>query len=416
MVKLWCLGRSSCISAVEANCYGETKNSSSSRRKSGRKNGNSIMSQCDDREIKQMNDGNASDFGCEDTMRGSLTHPVALSSVGSSSSSHTSASAAALIEQYNDEEGDEERMDDDQKSCCSGGVDYSIDHGYENHAPDRRRRYSFGKRGSNKCGGIPLSRRRSSQYSLGQSNNNNHHHDELEEDLRYGYSSGGGNDCSNIPNFGTVLGSSSIRRNTPRRSSLKHKGAPRRASIGYTGEMTLILPTGEEKRKRSSITFANETDLNQTREVQPIRDMIGSGNVNRLWFQEEEYDHIKKEIVRIVRQSSTRNLMKHDVTTREPETWVETRGLENLGTDRRRYCNNIRQEAKNGVIEEYMLQKANGRYDEEAIRQMYTFHTIDCKIEAAERGAQDALFVQNYLKDSQVSSSSANHYNRRRSC
>jgi len=400
MNKLWCFGRSNCISVVEANCYGETK------RRPERKscNHNNQHNERDQQQQQYYRSPSTSDYGCEDTMMGSLT-PVVLSSV-SSSSSHTAASRTVMIEQYKDEE---EPGEIDKKSRCSGGVDY-INHGYENHIPDRRRRYSFGRRGSNKGGGIQrLHRRRSSQHDISDNKDHqwNNHHDELEEDLRYGYS--GGNDCSNI-HFGTVLGNSSTRRSTPRRSSLRNKETPRRASIGYTGEMTLVLPTGEERKKRSSITFADETE-NQTREVQPVQDMIGV-KVNRLWFQEEEYDHIKREIVRIVRQSSRRNLMNEDVISREPETWVCTRGLEKYDTDRRSHRNNIRQEAKNGVIEEYTLQKANGRYDEEAIRQMYTFHTIDCKIEAAERGAQDALFVKNDLKDPR----STKYYNRRRSC
>merc|ERR1712157_530953 len=97
----------------------------------------------------------------------------------------------------------------------------------------------------------------------------------------------------------------------PRRSSMKKNDSEstkrRRASISYRGEITIVLPTGEITKKRTSISFADEeTELNQIREIKPVSNMEGV-NPNRLWFQEEEYDFIKQEIVRILRQSAKEN-------------------------------------------------------------------------------------------------------------
>jgi len=177
--------------------------------------------------------------------------------------------------------------------------------------------------------------------------------------------------------------SSSSDHKTSRRSSLKNKGTPRRASIGYKGEMTLVLPNGEEKKRRTSISFVDDTK-NQTKEVRPIHKMVD--NNNRLWFQAEEYLHIRKEIYRVMRKSQLQPQSEHRNCTR---------GLENYNNS---YAENARKIASSQVLEEYMLQKGRGEYDDETIRQMYTFHTIDCQVEAVERGQNDAKSIQTYMK------------------
>lgn len=174
--------------------------------------------------------------------------------------------------------------------------------------------------------------------------------------------------------------SASSERQAPRRSSLRNKGTPRRNSIGYKGEMTLVLPTGEARKKRTSISFVDDTQ-NQTKEVKPVYEMIK--DTDRLWFKEEEYQNIKAEISRIMKQSKSN---KQD----------DFRGLENYKNSD---VEDIRREASAQVIEEYSLQKARGTYDGETIRQMYSFHTLDSEVEAAERGQKDERSIQNYMKD-----------------
>jgi hypothetical protein len=111
-----------------------------------------------------------------------------------------------------------------------------------------------------------------------------------------------------------VVGSTT-RTTTPRRSSLKGSDKsdynnkidgqkpPRRASIGYTGEiLTLILPTGETKEKRSSISFAEKADV---RMVEPVASMVE--NPRTLWFQAAEYQHILEKVQDVVEHAKAQS-------------------------------------------------------------------------------------------------------------
>jgi len=183
---------------------------------------------------------------------------------------------------------------------------------------------------------------------------------------------------------------------SPRRSSLKMSGLPRRASTGYRGEVTLLLPTGERKKKRTTISFVNDAK-NQMKEIKPIYEMVE--DTSRLWFQDDEYLDIKKEIYNIVKSTS-------DKSYKESKSRHCTRGLEHY-TDID--SEETRDLAKKHVIQEYSLQKARGEYNEESIRQMYTFHTIESQVKANERAKNDAKEIKKYLK-------SARNINRRVSC
>jgi len=196
----------------------------------------------------------------------------------------------------------------------------------------------------------------------------------------------------------------------PRRSSMKKNDSEstyrRRASISYRGEITLVLPTGERTKKRTSISFADEeTELNQIREIKPVSTMVGV-DPNRLWFQQEEYNFIKREIVRILKQSVKEN--KGEGPGVERGGWkICTRGLEPI-----MYGNSTkeaRQEANRSVIEEYLMQKRRGEYNDDAIRQIYSFYTIDSKVDAEHKADLDQKEIQNYLKDTR-------NMWRRRSC
>lgn len=196
----------------------------------------------------------------------------------------------------------------------------------------------------------------------------------------------------------------------PRRSSMKQNDSEslkrRRASISYRGEITIVLPTGEITKKRTSISFADEeTELNQIREIKPVSNMEGV-DPNRLWFQEEEYDFIKQEIVRILRQSAKEN--REGGSKAEQGGWeICTRGLEPIIY--RKSTKEARQEANTSVIEEYLMQKSRGEYNDDSLRQIYSFHTIDSQLDAEHKADLDQKEIQNYLKDTQ-------NMWRRRSC
>jgi len=179
----------------------------------------------------------------------------------------------------------------------------------------------------------------------------------------------------------------------PRRSSVagSNGGTSRASSIGYRGEITLILPNGERTQRKTSITFAGDGD-NQTKEVEPVFNMVK--DPHRLWFQKEEYLHIKADIMRILEESKKKGIRKE-----RRNTLVCTRGLESLISSG---CDEARQEANSSVIAEYAMQKSRGEYNAENIKQMYSFHTIDSQLEAAERAERDNKEIQNYLQETRV--------------
>lgn len=167
-----------------------------------------------------------------------------------------------------------------------------------------------------------------------------------------------------------------------RRSSLKSSGT-RRASISYSGEMTLTLPTGQITKRRTSITFNNSEEV---QDIEPVTDLVD--DPNRLWFQREEYAHIREKIYAIV--DSAKN-----GETEGRTSWLCTRGLEPLlgGSNP-----GDRREAYESVIEEQRMQKLRGKYDDEYIRTIYQFHTVDSQVIANERAQHDAAAVENYLQ------------------
>jgi hypothetical protein len=169
----------------------------------------------------------------------------------------------------------------------------------------------------------------------------------------------------------------------PRRSSIKNPNAcPRRASISYTGEMTLVLPTGETRKKRSSITFADATEVREVKSVSTLVD-----NPHRLWFQQDEYEHIQKKIVETVVEAKKKG--------GERPTWVCTRGLEPIMDPSGRY---ERTEATECVLGEQAMQRSHKKHDDDYIRDIYQFHTIDSQIKAHERADRDQEDVAEYLK------------------
>eukprot|EP00529_Nitzschia_sp_RCC80_P028009 CAMPEP_0113472138 /NCGR_PEP_ID=MMETSP0014_2-20120614/17354_1 /TAXON_ID=2857 /ORGANISM="Nitzschia sp." /LENGTH=272 /DNA_ID=CAMNT_0000364825 /DNA_START=363 /DNA_END=1177 /DNA_ORIENTATION=+ /assembly_acc=CAM_ASM_000159 len=188
--------------------------------------------------------------------------------------------------------------------------------------------------------------------------------------------------------------SPSAARGTPRRSSLKTGGAggggrrprgSRRASIGYTGEMTLVLPTGETKKKRTSISFAESAVI---KEVQPVSDMVEDSK--RLWFQSSEYEGIQEKIFDMVEEAKKSQKDK----TAKP-SWVDLRGLEPVLD---RSVAESRKEATSTLIDEQNALKMQGTYDQEYLRDMYMFHSVDAQIRAEERAGKDAKEVEEYLK------------------
>jgi hypothetical protein len=203
----------------------------------------------------------------------------------------------------------------------------------------------------------------SSVWPEGSSNKNLH---ENEEDLYgYGYAAPG-------------IGTHTKYDRMPRRSSLKNPNTcARRASIGFTGEMNLVLPAGKTAQRKTSITFAERDNVE---DIESAASMVDTPR--RLWFQEEEYAHINEKVQKIVEESKKKK-------------GVETRGLENLLDDSGVLD---RREARDGVFDEQSMQKSRGTYNDDNIKTIYQFHSIDAQVRANDRASNDSKDVEAYLK------------------
>ena len=170
----------------------------------------------------------------------------------------------------------------------------------------------------------------------------------------------------------------------PRRSSLKtSRSGARRASISFSGEMTLNLPLAKVVKKRSSITFNDEC---QVHEIEPVADMVD--DPNRLWFRKHEYFDMQQKISAMIDDARKAGKGKK-------ADFVCFRGLEPWVGGSSYY---ERKDAYDNVLGEQEMQKSRGNYDDEHIRTIYQFHTVDSQILASERAAKDAKDVEAYLE------------------
>jgi hypothetical protein len=180
----------------------------------------------------------------------------------------------------------------------------------------------------------------------------------------------------------------SVSNRTPRRSSLKsnlpaHR-ISRRASIGYTGETVLTLRTGQKMKKRTSVSFQAEEEV---REIKPLTNLVD--DPSQLWFNQKELQGIKQDVREMLKA-----LKEKKINDDEARSWICTRGLESL-----LYRDDGSQKDSTiSVLEEYAAQRARGEYNDDHIREMYCFHTIDSQVEATERGEGDAREIEPDLK------------------
>jgi hypothetical protein len=165
-----------------------------------------------------------------------------------------------------------------------------------------------------------------------------------------------------------------------RRSSLKQAGTPRRSSIGYTGEVTVTLPgRSEPLRRRTSISF---NDYDEVKTVEPISAL--TNEPKKLWYQSEEYDQIKERIFLLL------DLAASDIT----ENRICTRGLERHLCQEREKLKEEQHLAWYGVFLEQYMQRNEGVFDDETVSKIYEVSTMDSKMQAMQRGLQDAADVE----------------------
>ncbi|CAB9512632.1 expressed unknown protein [Seminavis robusta] len=184
----------------------------------------------------------------------------------------------------------------------------------------------------------------------------------------------------------------SPRGNVPRRSSLSSTNDPerramRRASIGYTGEMTLVLPNHQVVQKRRSITFSDDDTVHSIDSCYDSdEDDEILNNKRQLWFRAEEYRHIERNI---------RNQLAAAADEERP-TWVEYRGLESMMDDNCSVAE--RNNAIQSVLEDQQRQKQSGIFDEHAIATEYQYNSMDAQLVANERAKGDEKDIEGYME------------------
>jgi hypothetical protein len=171
---------------------------------------------------------------------------------------------------------------------------------------------------------------------------------------------------------------------TPRRSSMKQSGRPRRASIQFGGEIEVSLPgEGMPVRRRTSIVFHDQVKI---KNVTPVSELTDEPKA--LWFQNEEYSQIKQKIKCLVYKSEEGTLGDRKYCLR---------GLERmLASD---VAREKKYKALDSVLVEQDLQRRQGIYDDDYMSKLYKFTTSKCQREANNRANDDAMEIENYLKN-----------------
>jgi hypothetical protein len=197
---------------------------------------------------------------------------------------------------------------------------------------------------------------------------------------KYGYE-----DCE-VPVVGSRISSA-----TPRRSSMKQgmgndRRRPRRASIGYTGEIEVNLPGKRGPvRRRTSISFSEEDQVN---EIVPVKCLTDEPEA--LWFQDKEYSVMKKKMCSLI----------HAVETGEASTKKYCiRGLEGHFGEGAESKGISRGDAWDAVLTEQHMQHNEGSFDDEGISMVYRLSSIESKIKAAQKASQDESEVEQYQRD-----------------
>jgi len=207
----------------------------------------------------------------------------------------------------------------------------------------------------------------------------------------------------------TTASSSTAATKMPRRSSLSDSSSKsrqrRRSTIGYRGEMELVLPTGKKTVRRSSIGFKEEDEEQQQQPTTTSTTGTTGGDFDcnnddrdydpgQLWFQREEYDHINEDVCRIIVASKRSKAHFEE----KIEEGLCTRGLEPVLYGNNNNTREQREQAKACVLEEYAVQKSRNEYNDDVIRDIYSFFAIDSQIEANDRASNDQSEIENYLK------------------
>jgi hypothetical protein len=175
-------------------------------------------------------------------------------------------------------------------------------------------------------------------------------------------------------------------RRTPSRSSMKQGGAPRRSSIGYTGEITVTLP-GKNRpvRRRTSISFDQKEHI---KEVEPVSSL--TEDPKKLWFQAEEFNMIREKarmLTYIAVNGGDGMVKAKNICTRGLESHIDSK--------------NVQEEqslAWKSVFLEQSHQREKGTCDDETVSEMYQLASMQSQARARIRACQDEANIVRYTR------------------
>lgn len=173
-----------------------------------------------------------------------------------------------------------------------------------------------------------------------------------------------------------------------RRSSMKHAGASRRSSIGYTGEITNLLPGNRTARRRTSITFDDSTT--EIREVQPVTEL--TDKPEELWFQQEEYNLIREKACLLTKIACSSDGRAEQLEQKK----LCLRGLESHINAA--YVEHEQILAWKSVFYEQYHQRQHGDFDDEVVARLYEMASMPSRARALERAQGDSRDAEKHTR------------------
>jgi hypothetical protein len=171
---------------------------------------------------------------------------------------------------------------------------------------------------------------------------------------------------------------------------MKQTDCRRRASIQFGGEIEVHLSDKKQAgTRRASITFAETVTI---KDVTPVSQLTDQPEA--LWFQAEEYDRIRKK------SRAVADRVKDGLIIGEGKFCI--RGLEKLMMSNSYEVRQRKLLSWGSVLNEQDLQRKDGLFDDDDIRNIYNLATLESKQEAAERAKQDAAEIENYLRSTRT--------------
>jgi hypothetical protein len=175
-----------------------------------------------------------------------------------------------------------------------------------------------------------------------------------------------------------------------RRSSMKQQGVSRRASIGYTGEVSVNLPGQREPvRRRTSIAFEQ---YDEVKEVAPMKSLTDTPE--KLWFQAEEYDMIRHKAVFLT-----------DLAASGADELLAEKKLCIRGLESHIHSDLVKEEqylAWKSVFLEQYLQRDKGDYNDEMVSSMYQMAAMPSQERAQQRAQQDSADAEMHTRSTRT--------------